>query len=110
MAKKEVSPLDGLLGEKKEVEEPVSDMVVILLDLAPCQGLGLMHSGFNYLHGGRYTVSQSVANDLLEMQRRGHSHEASITKSETAGRRRRNLDVNTPIQVRNPATGAMQMF
>lgn len=109
MAKKSLSELDGLLGEVKS-EEPTEEMVAVTMDLAPCQGLGVMHSGHMYLHGGTYTVTRGVANDLGEIARRGHSHEASITKQETAGRRRRNLDVHTPVAIRNPTTGATQFF
>lgn len=111
MSKKSLSELDDLLGLFK-VDEKTKDieMLQIRLELAPCQGLGLMHNGNMYLHGGTYHVSRAVANDLEEMSRRGMSHEAAITKQETAGRRRRNLDVNTPVGVVNPTTGAMQYF
>lgn len=107
--RKLLSEIDALLSgiDAEESDEPQE---IILLDLAPCQGLGLMHNGTNYLHGGRYTVSRSVANDLREMMYRGLSHEASITKSENKARRRTNLDANTPMAIRNPATGAVQMF
>ena len=107
--KRLLAEMESLLDriEIEEVDEPEE---TIMLDLAPCQGLGIMHVGINYLHGGRYTVPKSVANDLREIQNRGHSHEASITKSETKGRRRMNLDVRTPIAVRNPATGGMMNF
>jgi hypothetical protein len=110
MAKKTLSELDRLLGDFDVEEDDVEEMTTIRLDLAPCQGLGLMHVGRMYLHGGQYTVTKSVAADLGEMTRRGLSHEASITKQETAGRRRRNLDVHTPVGVMNPTTGAMQYF
>lgn len=96
-----LSDLEKLL-ERVEVEEMDEPEEQIMLDLASCQGLGIMHVGIMYLHGGRYTVPLSVANDLREIERRGHSHEASITKSETKGRRRMNLDVHTPVRVKQP--------
>lgn len=104
-----LSELDALLGEI-ETEEAEENYVEITIELAPCQGLGLMHSGNMYLHGGRYTVTEAVARDLGEMTRRGNSHEAAITKQENAGRRRRNLDATTPVAIRNPVTGGMQVF
>lgn len=107
--RKLLSELDALLGDI-EAEETDEKYVDVLIELAPCQGLGLMHAGQMYLHGGRYTVPEGVARDLGEMSRRGNSHEAAITKQETAGRRRRNLDANTPVMVRNPVTGGMQVF
>lgn len=111
MAKRTLKELDELLGMLLDLEEDEpEERITIFMDLAPCQGLGLMHVGRMYLHGGKYNVPVSVANDLGEMQRRGHSHEASITKQETTGRRRRNLDVHTPVAVVNPSTGAMQYF
>ena len=107
--KRLLADMEALL-ERIDVEEADEPDEVIMLDLAPCQGLGIMHVGVNYLHGGRYTVPASVARDLREIQNRGHSHEASITKSETKGRRRMNLDVHTPMQIRNPATGGIMSF
>jgi hypothetical protein len=101
--------LDALL-DRVEVEDGPEEYTDVLIELAPCQGLGLMHNGTMYLHGGRYTVTRGVAADLGEMARRGLSHEAAITKQESAGRRRRNLDANTPVAIRNPATGGMQYF
>lgn len=109
MTKKTLSELDALLGGL-DFEDDDEPMVRVTVDLAPCQGLGLMHVGQMFLHGGTYNVTQKVANDLGEMARRGHSHEAAITKQETAGRRRRNLDVHTPVGIRNPVTGGMQFF
>lgn len=107
--KRLLAEMESLL-DRIEVEESDEPEETIMLDLAPCQGLGIMHVGINYLHGGRYTVPASVARDLREIQNRGHSHEASITKSETKGRRRMNLDVHTPLQIRNPATGGIMSF
>lgn len=107
--KRLLAEMESLL-DRIEVEESDEPEETIMLDLAPCQGLGIMHVGINYLHGGRYTVPASVARDLREIQNRGHSHEASITKSETKGRRRMNLDVHTPLQIRNPATGSIMSF
>ena len=95
--KKLLAGLDALLAsielDDKE-EEPIE---TIRLDLAPCAGMGLTHVGITYMHGGIYKVPGDIARDLMEMQRRGHSHEASITKQETKGRRRMNLDATTPI-------------
>ena len=111
MTKKSLSEIDDLLGSFKTDEKSKDvEMVRVRIELAPCQGIGLMHNGKMYLHAGVYHVPAATARDLEEMARRGLSHEASITKQETGGRRRRNLDVNTPVGIVNPTTGAMQYF
>jgi hypothetical protein len=109
MGKKTLSELDKLLGDfDEEDDEDAEQLVSVLIDLAPCAGIGLMHNGRQYLHGCRYTVPVSVAADLGEMERRGHSHEASIHEPETRGRRRMNLNAHTPIK--GPLASAIQSY
>lgn len=91
---KSIKEIDDLLADILDPVEERDDTVQIRMDLAPCAGTNITHCGRPYYHNSLYTVAKGVAADLHEIMRRGHSHEASIKKPDTVGRRRMGYDAS----------------